>query len=338
MRQALDAALSAWGQTSPNPLVGAVVVSDDQSWTGWHHRAGEEHAEINALRAAGNNARRATLFVTLEPCSTEGRTPPCTDAIISAGISRVVIGTLDPNPLHEGEAVTILKAAGIEVTVGVEQDACMKLNEAFNCWIRYKRPFVLLKMAMTLDGKIATKDGCSQWITGPESRYQVQRLRQWADAILVGGETVRQDNPKLTVREPCEWPCQPLRLVASKSGDLGDTPAVLTDGGAETRVISCDSLQEWQQLLENLGKENITSLLVEGGGTLAGDLLHYGLVDKVAFFIAPKILAGASSRPVVGGPDPETLDEALKLEEIGVERIGEDTLITGYLTDVHRYS
>ncbi len=339
MRQAIRLAKRAWGRTSPNPLVGAIVCKDDQVWKGWHHKAGEAHAEINALRAAREQARGALLYVTLEPCSTAGRTGACTDAIMEAGIRRVVIGALDPNPDHAGRGVEILKKAGLEVVHGMEEERCDVLNEAFNCWIRYRRPYVILKMAMTLDGKIATANGASQWITGPVSRKRVQRLRQWADAILVGGETVRQDNPQLLVRSPKRWKKQPLRLVATRSGNLGSHPQVLSDGLAETRLISCATREDWLAALSELGAEGITSILVEGGGSLAGELLNHGLVDKVVFFVAPKILTGQESRPVVGGKvSPLSLDEARNLSKVQFERSGDDIQITGYLSNVHRYS
>jgi len=337
MRQARRNALRAWGLTSPNPLVGAVVVNGDTSWSGWHRRAGEAHAEINALQAAGNGACGASLFVTLEPCSTSGRTPPCTKALIDAGISRVVIGTLDPNPKHAGHGVEVLKSAGIEVVVGVDCDACSRINEAFNCWIRYKRPYVLLKMAMTLDGKIATASGDSQWITGVAARNRVQRYRRWADAIMVGGATVRHDDPSLLVRKPRNWSRQPLRIIASHSGYLGKMPKVTCDGFAKTRIVSCRSKGDWIDELQDLGRNEISALLVEGGGELAAELLRHGLVDKVAFFISPKILAGSNSRSVVGGLGPDKLSEALPLTETEMYRIGDDFLMTGYLTNVHRY-
>ncbi len=338
MRQALRLARKGWGRTSPNPMVGAVLVRDNAVvGQGWHAMAGGPHAEVVAIRDAGEAAAGATLYVTLEPCSTQGRTPPCVDAILAAGIRRVVIGTCDPNPAHAGRAVATLREAGIEVVMDVEQAACQALNEAFFCWIRHRRPYVILKMAMTLDGKIATRTGESQWITGPVARRHVQRLRQWADAVLVGAETVRRDNPQLLVRSPRSWPRQPLRLVASRSGDLGDAPHVLTDGRAETRVVRADSPDAWRALLGELGARQITALLVEGGGQLAGELLAAGCVDKVAFFIAPRLLGGADSRPVTAGPSPAHLADAAQLSHMQTRRLGADLLVTGYLTDVHRY-
>jgi diaminohydroxyphosphoribosylaminopyrimidine deaminase/5-amino-6-(5-phosphoribosylamino)uracil reductase len=334
MRKAVSQARRAWGRTSPNPLVGAIVLdaAGQQVGAGYHHLAGQAHAEVNALADAGETARGGTIYVTLEPCSTSGRTAPCCDAILAAGLKRVVIGDLDPNPKHAGRAVALLENAGIAVVHGVESARCGLLNEAFYCWIRHRRPYVILKMAMTADGKIATASGQSQWITGPGSRALVQRFRQWADAILVGGETVRRDNPQLLVRSPQKWPCQPLRLIASRSGDLGDAQ-VLSDGRAETRVLS---VEDWPKLLAELGAESITALLVEGGGELAAEMLRAGVVDKVAFFIAPRILGGRGSRSVVGGDSPASLAETLDLRSPQMQRSGDDFLLTGYLSDVHR--
>jgi diaminohydroxyphosphoribosylaminopyrimidine deaminase / 5-amino-6-(5-phosphoribosylamino)uracil reductase len=334
MRKALSLARKAWGRTSPNPLVGAIVLdaSGQQVGAGYHRQAGRAHAEVEALADAGADARGGSIYVTLEPCSTSGLTPPCCDAILAAGLGRVVIGNLDPNPNHAGRAVSLLEAAGLEVLHGIESTRCAALNEAFYCWIRQQRPFVVLKMAMTADGKIATASGQSQWITGPGSRKRVQRLRQGADAILVGGETVRRDNPQLLVRSPQNWPCQPLRLVASRSGDLGDAQ-LLSDGCGETRVVD---VQDWPDFLAKLGSEGITSLLVEGGGELAAAMLRADVVDKVAFFIAPRILGGRESRPVVGGSSPASLTETLDLRSPQMQRSGNDFLLTGYLSDVHR--
>ncbi|RMD74174.1 MAG: bifunctional diaminohydroxyphosphoribosylaminopyrimidine deaminase/5-amino-6-(5-phosphoribosylamino)uracil reductase RibD, partial [Lentisphaerae bacterium] len=180
MRLALECARQGWGMTSPNPMVGAVVVNaHGNAWQGYHKAAGQPHAEVEALRAAGEAARGSTLYVTLEPCSTHGRTPPCTQTILRAGIKRVVVGCLDPNPKHAGRGLEWLRAHGVEVTNGVLEQECSQLNDAFNCWIRYRRPLVWLKMAMTLDGKIATASGCSQWISGEKARRKVQRMRQW---------------------------------------------------------------------------------------------------------------------------------------------------------------
>jgi len=336
MRAALRLARRAWGRTSPNPMVGALVVRDGQAvGKGRHRAAGEPHAERVALQDAGDAAAGATLYVTLEPCCTFGRTPPCTDAIIAAGVRRVVVGTLDPNPLHAGKGLHLLAEHGIEVTSGVEEAACRELNEAFFTWITEKRPFVLLKMAMTLDGKIAAPDGSSKWITGEAARRHVQRLRQWADAILVGGETVRKDNPSLTVRRPRNWPRQPLKLVWSRRRDFPKTLNIWADPDRPPRFIQAADREEWLRVLHDLGAEEITALLVEGGAELAGSMLRADVVDRVAFFIAPRLLGGRDSRPVTAGPNPLSLADSLPVEDVRVQRIGEDLLYTGRIRHVH---
>lgn len=335
MRRALALARKAWGKTTPNPMVGAVVLRDGQCvGAGWHHRAGGPHAEVHALEAAGEKSRGAALVVTLEPCSTHGRTPPCTDAIIRAGISRVIIGCQDPNPKHAGAAAAILEKAGIETVSGVLEPACRQLNEAFFWWIQTRRPFVMLKMAMTLDGRIATAGGQSQWITGPRARQRVQRFRQWADAIMVGGETVVQDNPSLTVRSPAGWWRQPLPCVWS-SRPLPET-CKLSTGAVAPIVTKPSTTKEWLAFLQDLGRREVTALLLEGGGELAAAALQAGIVNKIAFFIAPKILGGRGSRPVVGGADPASLQEAMAIQDMRVEHLGEDLLITGYCENVYR--
>ena len=337
MRRALVLAKRAWGRTSPNPMVGAVVVREDREiGSGYHRLAGEPHAEVNALRDAGAAARDADVYVTLEPCSTHGRTPPCTEALISARVRRVVIGCLDPNPAHAGRAVGVLEEAGIEVVTGVHERACQKLNEAFFHWIETGRPFVLLKMAMTLDGKIATAGGNSKWVTGPQARKQVQRLRQWADAIMVGGETVRIDNPSLTVRTPPNWPCQPRKIIWTRKTGCDRALNVWADAENPPLCTSPDNPSERTDFLTGLGSQGITALLVEGGGELAGACLREDIVDKVAFFIAPKILGGRGSRPVVGGTDPASLADALGIDQLQVQRVGQDLLLTGYVNHVHR--
>ena len=335
MRQAIEQAKLGFGLTSPNPIVGAVVVKDGQLiGQGYHHKAGTPHAEPNALDDALRNApdavKGATLYVTLEPCSTYGRTPPCTKRIIEEGIARVVIGALDKNPLYCGAAVKILQATGIEVETGVLADECEKMNESFFWWITQKKPFVLLKMAMTLDGRIATANGSSQWITGPAARDIVQEMRRWADAIMVGGATVLADNPSLTVRSPANWPCQPKRFVWTSQKHLPENCKLLTDGNPTPELVKPVSQEEWSLFLQQLGGQGITALLLEGGGELAAAALHAGAVNKVAFFVAPKILGGRNARPVVGGMDALSLDDALTLDDFQAQPIGNDILLTGY--------
>ncbi|OGV82137.1 MAG: riboflavin biosynthesis protein RibD [Lentisphaerae bacterium RIFOXYA12_64_32] len=331
MRKALRLARRAWGQTTPNPMVGAVLVRHGREvGAGYHHRAGLPHAEVEALHvAAGARARGATLYVTLEPCCTHGRTPPCTDAILAAGVARVVVGCLDPNPRHAGRGVAALRDKGIEVEVGVLEAECRELNEAFFCWIQHRRPFVLLKMAMTLDGRIATASGESQWITGEKARAQVQKLRQWAGAILVGGETVRRDNPNLTVRSPQNWWRQPLKLVWSRQRAVPKNLNIWKDPTNPPRNVSPATPAQWRRLLAELGAQEVTALLIEGGGELAAACLRAGIVDKVQFYVAPKILGGRGSRPVVGGPDPIALADALALCDVRIQRVGADFVVTG---------
>jgi len=317
-------------------MVGAVVVrADHEAGAGWHHAAGLPHAEVNALAQAGAAARDSTMYVTLEPCCTHGRTPPCTGAILDAGVARVVVGCLDANPKHAGRGVELLRANGVDVTVGVHEGRCRELNEAFFCWVRRGRPFVILKMAMTLDGKIATRDGQSQWITGEKARARVQRLRQWADAVMVGAETVRRDDPSLTVRTPRNWPRQPRKIVWSRSRDFPPSLKIWADPDNPPGFVRTETPSDWGRFLEGLGREEVTALLVEGGGELAAACLGAGIVDKVEFFIATKVLGGRNSRPVVGGADPGSLADALPLRDVSVRRVGEDLLVTGYLTDVH---
>jgi diaminohydroxyphosphoribosylaminopyrimidine deaminase/5-amino-6-(5-phosphoribosylamino)uracil reductase len=333
MRRALRLAKQAWGRTTPNPMVGAVVVKNGICvGEGFHPQAGALHAERFALAAAGKQAKGATLYVTLEPCCTHGRTPPCTEAVIAAGIKRVVIGVVDPNPRHAARGLKLLREAGIEVDCGILEAECAALNEAFFYWIRHRRPFVLLKLAMTLDGRIATAGGESRWITGVAARREVQRLRQWCDAIMVGGETVRQDDPGLTVREPADWPQQPRKIVWSRR-PLSEFPVSLklwADPRQRPQFACLDTPVHWQRFLEDMGKQDVTALLLEGGGELAAAALRAGAVDKVAFFIAPKILGGRGSRAAVAGRDPLSLAEAIGIRDLKVRRVGNDLLLTGY--------
>ncbi|MBN2451512.1 MAG: bifunctional diaminohydroxyphosphoribosylaminopyrimidine deaminase/5-amino-6-(5-phosphoribosylamino)uracil reductase RibD [Lentisphaeria bacterium] len=335
MRRALGLARRAWGRTSPNPMVGAVVVRDGVCvGEGYHPAAGQPHAEALALDEAGGLAAGATLYVTLEPCCTHGRMPPCTDVILRAGVARVVAAVTDPNPVHCGRGVAVLRQQGVTVDVGVLEEPCRVLNESFFWWIRRRRPFVLLKLGTTLDGRIATADGQSRWITGASSRRQVQRLRQWADAIMVGGETARLDNPSLTVRVPARWPRQPRRFVWT-SRALDPSSALMRDGTAPAETAKPESTVEWLDFLGGLGQQDVTALLLEGGGELAASALRAGIVNKVAFFVAPRILGGRGSRPAVGGRDPLSLDEAVVLDGLRVRHVGEDVLLVGYPVDVH---
>jgi diaminohydroxyphosphoribosylaminopyrimidine deaminase / 5-amino-6-(5-phosphoribosylamino)uracil reductase len=339
MKIALKLAKKGWGMTSPNPMVGAVIVKDGKIvGKGYHKRAGSHHAEINAIQAvqtksgSKNVLTDSTIYITLEPCSTHRKTPPCTEAIIKNGIKEVVIGAIDPNPYHAGAAVRILEQNGISVISGIEEEKCRELNEAFFFWIVHKKPFVLLKMAMTLDGKIAAANGNSQWITGFQARKRVQKIRKWADAILIGGATARIDRPSLTVRNKKNellknWN-QPRRLIASSSMTQAELGEIFPNGA---ELVNAVQPSDWKDIMVRLGSEDITSVLVEGGGELAAALLKAGMVNKVEFHIAPKILTGRNSRPVIGGAGPLSLDEALQLKNITVKKYGNDIAVSGYL-------
>ena len=371
MRQALRLAKRGYGTTSPNPMVGAVLVKGGKIiGRGWHRRAGLPHAEIEALRDAqrlGHNPRGATLYVTLEPCCTHGRTPPCTEAIIAAGIKCVVVGATDPNPKHSGRAFKILRRAGIEVVHGILADECARLNEAFNRWIVHCTPFVTVKAAMTLDGKIATASGESKWITGEKARAYGMKLRQGADAILVGINTILADNPSLTFRSAkCEvrsanegrlhrvvldslartplkakvvsdehaaWTTIVVsqRAPQSRVEALAKRVKVLAAPLAESAIGNRPSTIDLHWLLKKLGSENVTSLLVEGGGEVNASFLLGGLAQRVAFFYAPKILGGRDSRKAVAGEGVKRLDEVITLRDIKWRWLGEDLLLTARL-------
>lgn len=333
MMEALALAKMGWGRTNPNPMVGAVVVSPEGTiiGRGYHARAGEAHAEVNAVKEAlrrRGSCQGCTVYVTLEPCCTTGRTPPCTQLLIDNGVSRVVVGALDPNPKHAGQGIEILERAGIECVTGVCQEECIELNRPFFKYITTGKPFVILKMAMTLDGKIATPEGSSKWITGIEARRRVQKLRRLSDAIMVGGGTLRADSPGLTVREPEDWPFQPRRLIVSKSMDDEEVAAFFPDGNVER--VAPASPKEWHALMERLGNEECMVLLIEGGGELADTVLKAGIVDYVEFHIAPILLGGRESIPVLGGGNPGELADALRLQRVKVTQYGTDIAISGY--------
>jgi diaminohydroxyphosphoribosylaminopyrimidine deaminase/5-amino-6-(5-phosphoribosylamino)uracil reductase len=367
MRLALRLARRGYGATSPNPMVGAVLVKGGKIiGRGWHRRAGGAHAEIEALHDAqkrDHSPRHATLYVTLEPCCTHGRTPPCTAAIIAAGIKKIVVGATDPNPIHAGRGFKILRRAGMEVVHGVLDAECSKLNEVFNHWIIRRTPFVTVKAAMTLDGKIATASGESKWITGAQARAHGMKLRQGSDAILVGINTILADNPSLTARsQKLEVRSQNLRLRRFVLDSQARTPLsalVVTDEFAalttivvsnaapkkrvaalakKVRVIvapvSNSSLAtrhsplNLRWLLKKLGAENVTSLLVEGGGEVNASFLLGGHAQRVAFFYAPKILGGRDARKGVAGAGAKSLREVIQLREVAWRKLGEDLLLT----------
>ena len=328
MHRALALAQQAWGRTAPNPMVGCVLVRHGEIiGEGFHHAAGMPHAEVEALRSC-NDPAGATAYVTLEPCCTTGRTPPCTEALIRAGVTEVVIGALDPNPNHAGRGVKVLQDAGIRVRTGICRQACEELNYPFFKWITTGKPYVVLKMAMTLDGKIATAAGDARWVTGGDARKDVQRLRQLAGAIIVGSETAKLDHPRLTVRDIPDWPHQPARYIAGRTQMEGFTSVELPDTAA------------WNTFLDKLGQERCLYLMIEGGGVLAGRALQAGIVDEVVFYVAPKLLCGKGSRPVTGGNDPDLLAEAIRVDRLRTHRVGEDLRINGYIkgswADVYR--
>ncbi len=332
MRLALDAARLGWGRCSPNPMVGAAVVCNDELIGLGHHQvAGQNHAEINALESvpAGVDLRQATLYVTLEPCSTYGRTPPCCDAIVRAGVKRVVIGCLDANPRHAGAGVERLRSAGVEVVTGVLESACRRLNEHFFWWITHRKPWVILKMAMSLDGKIALPDGRSQWISGAAAREHVQRLRQLADMVMVGGRTARLDNPELRVREPADWPRQPIPAVWT-SQPLPAGLKLTADSSREVVTAKPTTATAWEEFLAHWGEREVSVLLLEGGGELAANALSCGIVNQLQFFIAPKVIGGRDSAPVVGGEAVPSLDQALRLARVETRFLGDDLLYIGY--------
>ncbi|MEG1979395.1 MAG: bifunctional diaminohydroxyphosphoribosylaminopyrimidine deaminase/5-amino-6-(5-phosphoribosylamino)uracil reductase RibD, partial [Victivallaceae bacterium] len=281
MLRALELAKQAWGDTTPNPMVGAVVVNNGKIvGEGFHHKAGEAHAEVNALRAAGSKSMGATIYVTLEPCSSYGRTPPCTEAIIKRNISRVVIGALDPNPKHAGRGIDILRNHNIEVEVINDLKQVRELNRPFFKLIQSGKPWVFLKMAMTLDGKIAAWNGDSKWITGEIARTRVQYLRRRCSAIMVGGNTLRQDHPRLTIHDCDDEARQPLKVIASRHLTAADLEEYFP-GGRRPLLCQVDNKAQWNDLLLKLGKMEVDYLMLEGGGELAASALFNQVVDEV---------------------------------------------------------
>ncbi len=355
MRMALRLAEKAKGRTSPNPMVGAVVVKNGKVISrGYHRRAGEPHAEALALSRAGSAAKGATLYVTLEPCShTNKRTPPCCPVILASGVRRVVVAMIDPNPNVSGNGIKRLRSAGIDVTTGVLGGEAKKLNEAFVKHVTTGMPFVTLKIAQTLDGKIATASGESQWITGKEARIEGHRLRDSNDAILVGINTVLNDNPSLTARIPGGK--DPIRVVvdsnlriplnakvlnrksaaktiiAAVSGSSAGI-ARLKKAGAEVMLVKSKQARvDLRDLMKKLGKMNITSVLIEGGSEINSSALKAGIVDKVVAFLAPMLMTGTDSICSIGGLSPEKLRQARGLKDVTVKFAGRDLMLTGYL-------
>lgn len=353
LNQALDLSEKGRWSCSPNPMVGAVIVKDNQCvGEGFHKKAGEPHAEIIALDDAGSSSREATLYVTLEPCSTFGKTPPCTEAIINAGIKRIIVGTIDPNPLHAGKGLEILKANNIEVELA-DNKKCKEINEKFNHYIVTKTPFVHVKWAMTLDGKIASVTGDSKWISCGKSREYVYKLRSEYDAILVGIGTVLADNPSLNVRLEGDWK-SPVKIIVDShcrtpadSKIFSGMPVIIACGknpdktnlkllkkaGAE--ILKFPSPEndrvDLKDLLEVLGERGISSVFAEGGAEIIGSLMTKNLVNRTTVFIAPKIIGGNSAPGPVGGKGIKKMSDALLLTNQQLISFENDIMITGKL-------
>lgn len=357
MKLALSLAEQGCGWTSPNPMVGAVAVKDGRVvGKGFHRRAGGPHAEIYALEEAGDNAKGATLYVTLEPCNHVGRTPACTEAILKSGIKRVVAGMKDPNPRVTGGGLHYLKDRGVGVTVGVCEDACRRLNEAFIKYVTVEVPFVTLKCAATLDGRIATRTGDSKWITNALSRQFVHRLRHASDALLVGIGTVTKDNPRLTTRLEKGQGADPVRIIldthlsispdaqllhlSSHSGSLivcdhavaSEKKKAIENLGARILTMDCrEGCIDLKALMRHLGTLEITSVLIEGGSRVNGSALRAGIVDKIYMFYAPKVCGGDDGVPVCEGPGVERMEQSIEVSDISVHRFDDDVMIEGYL-------
>jgi diaminohydroxyphosphoribosylaminopyrimidine deaminase/5-amino-6-(5-phosphoribosylamino)uracil reductase len=327
MRTALSEAKKGLGQTSPNPAVGAVLVVGNRIVSRGHHRgAGRDHAEVECLHNFGGPVpARATLYVTLEPCSTEGRTAPCTDAILQAGIKNVVVGAIDVNPRHSGKGIVQLRNAGVSVRDGVLADDCAQTNEAFNKWIVTGRPLVIAKCGMSLDGRLTRPAGQSRWITGRSARRHAHRLRAQVDAILVGAQTVRSDNPRLTVRG-VRGARQPWRVVLTRSGKLPRRAQLFSDRfSSQTLIYRRESLAA---VLRSLGKRGVTSVLIEGGGDVLGQAVDARLIDKLQLYLGPILTGG----PVIAFPGrgAETAANALRLRPVSYQQIGQSVCVTAY--------
>lgn len=355
MGLAMKLALKARGKTSPNPIVGAVVVKNNKIiGRGYHKKAGTAHAEIIALDQAGKFALGATLFVTLEPCTHFGRTPPCVNRIIRSGIKKVVIGILDPNPVNNGKGVEILKQQNIEVIVGVLEDKLKKINEVFMKYITKRLPFVTVKVAESLDGKIAAFTGDSKWITSDKSRVLSHRMRKDYDAIMVGVNTVMRDNPKLDAWYSKKYPVKIvvdsklstpfdaniflnknsqviITTVSSSPGQEIENRKMISQKARIMEVKEKSGEVNLKDMMKKLAGLEITNILVEGGGTLIGSLFDERLVDKIMFFISPKIIGGKNAISSVMGKGISRVDKAIKLKEVKLRRIGEDFLVEGYV-------
>lgn len=356
MRRAVGLAKKGAGWVNPNPMVGAVLVKDGQIiGEGFHEYFGGNHAEVNALKGVlPEMASGATLYVTLEPCSHVGKTPPCANLIVEKNIARAVIGMADPNPLVNGKGIAFLKSAGIRVDVGVMEPVIRQMNEVFIKFIETGQPFVLLKSAMTLDGKIATVTNASRWITGDASRKMVHFLRQNLSAVMIGVDTVLFDDPLLNIRMKGTWK-NPLKVIADTHGRISPDAKVLNNDPQLT-IIATTSLADPQKLktiermgaqvlicplkdqrvdlgfvMKTLGMMGIDSVMIEGGSTLAFSALHEGIVDKVISFIAPKILGGTNAPTSVGGAGIEKMEDAIALKDLRIKKVGDDLMVEGWI-------
>ena len=343
MNRAWELALKGWGRTSPNPMVGAVLVKSGKIITeGYHHYCGAEHAEAGVLKKAGTKALGATLYVTLEPCGHTGRTPPCTKAILKAGIKKVIVGALDPNGLNNGKSLKFLRQQGIEVEQGLLAEELTHMNEAFNCWITTGMPFVTAKIAQTLDGKIACLDGESKWITASLAREYAHRLRFGFDAIMVGINTVLKDNPQLRTLPPKrikkiildthgKIPSRVKLLADTRPEDIYIFTGKLTGKKIKAQLIKSPFYKgkiDLKWVFKFLGEREVTSVLIEGGGAVVGEALARNLVDKMMIFTAPKIMG--EGLPSVRGLRSRNLSKMIHLKEMSFDKIGEDILIQGY--------
>jgi len=354
IRRACRLARKAAGRTSPNPTVGAVLVRGGRVvGAGYHRFAGGDHAEIAALKQAGAKARGATLYITLEPCSHQGRTPPCTRALIQAGIKEVVCGARDPNPLVSGRGFRKLRSAGIRVRVGILQDECSALIEGFAKFITRRLPFVILKLAATFDGKIAAANGDARWISGEASRKTAHRLRNEVDAVIVGIGTVKTDDPQLTCR--IAGGRNPWRIVLDRrleiksaavilrQSDPAKTIVVTGPGASKTKsaALAAGGAQIWPMplragriawlpLLRKLASLDVVSVMIEGGAAVAASALETGIVDKIVFFYAPKLLGG-DARSMIGPLGRRRVRDALAVKNVRIEKSGADLMVTGYL-------
>jgi diaminohydroxyphosphoribosylaminopyrimidine deaminase/5-amino-6-(5-phosphoribosylamino)uracil reductase len=359
MRYALELAARGRGRTAPNPMVGAVIVKNGQViGEGWHQAAGLPHAEVEALNSAQGDVEGATLYVTLEPCCHHGKTPPCTDAIIASKIGRAVVAVSDPNPLVAGKGIEALRAAGIQVDVGLCETEARRLNEFFFTFHEKKRPFVICKWAMTLDGKIATESGHSRWITNELSRAYVHELRALVDAVMIGAGTVIMDNPLLTVRLEGYAGRQPYRIIAdgnlriplrakcltnAKPGEViiltsseapRDRVKQFRDAGHQVLVFQGKALLDFREVMAELARKGIQSILCEGGSSLTGALFEAQVVDKVIAFVAPKIVGGKNAKAPIASWGVGHMDAAIELHDVTIRRFGGDVCTEGYVYPV----